>query len=101
MSCKGKIDIIEFNFVAATSYTIASHCNCTYYKVLVLQVVWAGTTKVGAALKKVTDSQGVTATYVVARYSPHGNTWGQYEDNVKPLCKYWYFNNSGTLVRGK
>ncbi|XP_078362815.1 ectin-like [Oculina patagonica] len=48
------------------------------------QVVWKGTTHVGAGLKKMVDSNGYTNTYIVARYSPQGNIIGQFGANVKP-----------------
>ncbi|XP_078362816.1 ectin-like [Oculina patagonica] len=48
------------------------------------QVIWKGTTRVGAALKKIVNSQGYTETYIVARYSPQGNIIGQFDANVKP-----------------
>ncbi|KAL9981253.1 hypothetical protein ACROYT_G009930 [Oculina patagonica] len=49
------------------------------------QVIWKGTTHVGAALKKITDSNGYTETYIVARYSPQGNIIGHFDTNVKQL----------------
>ncbi len=49
-----------------------------------MQVVWKGTTHVGAGLKKMVDSNGYTNTYIVARYSPQGNIIGQFGLNVKP-----------------
>ncbi|KAJ7382012.1 hypothetical protein OS493_037714 [Desmophyllum pertusum] len=46
------------------------------------QVVWKAATHVGVGLKKIVNSDGYTETYVVARYSPPGNVWGQFADNV-------------------
>jgi len=48
------------------------------------QVVWKGTTHVGAALVKKVNSKGYTETYIVARYSPPGNFRGQFANNVMP-----------------
>eukprot|EP00747_Dinoflagellata_sp_TGD_P162164 gnl/TRDRNA2_/TRDRNA2_179469_c0_seq1.p1 gnl/TRDRNA2_/TRDRNA2_179469_c0~~gnl/TRDRNA2_/TRDRNA2_179469_c0_seq1.p1 ORF type:complete len:194 (-),score=39.88 gnl/TRDRNA2_/TRDRNA2_179469_c0_seq1:459-1040(-) len=47
------------------------------------QLVWKGTTKVGMA-KVVGESQGMTANWIAANYSPAGNMQGDFEDNVEP-----------------
>lgn len=47
-------------------------------------VVWKSTTKMGAALTKIVSDNGMTRTFVVARYSPAGNVRGQFAANVKP-----------------
>merc|ERR1719235_1465589 len=47
------------------------------------QLVWKGTTKVGMA-KVVGESQGMTAIWIAANYSPAGNMMGEFEDNVEP-----------------
>ena len=58
---------------------------------LVLQVVWKGTTRVGAAVATRKDKDS-TNTYVVARYYPPGNVIGQFAQNVGwKVC--WYISN--------
>lgn len=57
--------------------------NFIYFQVFVFQVVWKGTTKMGAGIA----SNGRGSNYVVARYLPPGNVVGgsQFADNVRPL----------------
>eukprot|EP00746_Dinoflagellata_sp_MGD_P165118 gnl/MRDRNA2_/MRDRNA2_94205_c0_seq1.p1 gnl/MRDRNA2_/MRDRNA2_94205_c0~~gnl/MRDRNA2_/MRDRNA2_94205_c0_seq1.p1 ORF type:complete len:200 (+),score=52.60 gnl/MRDRNA2_/MRDRNA2_94205_c0_seq1:100-699(+) len=47
------------------------------------QLVWKGSTKVGMA-KVVGESDGMTAIWIAANYSPAGNMQGDFEDNVEP-----------------
>ena len=49
-----------------------------------MQVVWRGTTHVGVALTKIMNSDGYIQTYIVARYSPPGNS-DNYSENVAPF----------------
>lgn len=51
-----------------------------------MQIVWRGTTHVGVALTKTVDSYGYIVTYIVARYSPPGNS-DNYSENVAPFIK--------------
>ncbi len=46
-----------------------------------LQVVWRGTTQVGCA---VADCGGSFRNFYVCNYSPQGNIWGQFAQNVYP-----------------
>lgn len=48
------------------------------------QVVWKGTTMVGAAVKTVVGGFPPIQTYIVARYAPPGNIIGQFSENVVP-----------------
>ena len=46
------------------------------------QEVWKATKKIGVAIAT-KPKNGMTETYIVARYSPPGNMLGEFETNVE------------------
>jgi hypothetical protein len=70
------------------------------------QVVWRATTAVGCgrAPCTMTDNEGKThkGTHWVCRYSPAGNTSGEFEKNVQkpPQCGQAFHSRSITCLRG-